>query len=71
MCIYIGVRKFGSFQCQKSGHSYSLFFFLKRGFIIYLAALKGGKGLFGTHIRTMLMTTSLYYIKLIYKSALA
>ena len=31
MCKYMDVRKFGPFQCQKSGHSYALFFFLKKG----------------------------------------
>ena len=50
MCISMDVRKFGPFQFQNSGHSYT-FFFKKRGFIIYLGALK--RGLFGTHIRTM------------------
>ena len=50
MCIYMGVRKFGPFQFQKLGHSYT-FSFKKGVLIIFFGALK--KGLFGMHIRTL------------------
>ena len=44
MCIYIGVKKLGHLNAkkkiEKSGYSYT--FFLKKGFIIYLAVLKRG-----------------------------
>ena len=43
MCIYMGVRTFGPFQFQKSGQSYTLFFF-KKGGVYYIpgSAEKGG-----------------------------
>ena len=50
MCIYMGVRKIGPFQFQKSGQSYT-FLIKKEGGYHIPGALK--KGLFGTHFRTM------------------
>ena len=51
MCLYMGVRTFGPFKFQKSGQSYTLFFFKKGVYNIPGGAEK--RGLFGTHIRTM------------------
>ena len=51
MCIYMGVRKFGPFQFQKSRRSYT-FFFLKKKRVSY-TWVRWKMGLFDTHIRTM------------------
>ena len=43
MCIYMGVRKFGPFQFQKSGQSYTFFFKKKRAYHIPGGAKKGAR----------------------------
>ena len=49
MYIYMGVRKFEPFKCQKSENpGIHLHSFLKKGFIIYLTALKKG-GIWHAH----------------------
>ena len=45
MCIYMGAKKTGPFKCPKNEKIlgiHTLSFFLKKGFIIYLALLKKG-----------------------------
>ena len=40
MCIFMGVRKFGSFISKSEKRAICILSFLKKGLIIYLAVLK-------------------------------